>query len=545
MKPKEVPREQLRLTRCREACPAGIDVPRYIRRIREGKFDEALAVIRERIPFPSVCGHACFSPCEAGCANRQFGDPIAIRALKRAAAEKGGDLWRRNLKLAPKTGKRVAVVGSGPSGLTAAYYLATLGHAVTVLEALEEPGGMLRFGIPKYRLPREVLDAEIEQIRQIGVVIETRRPVESVDQLFQQGFDAVYLACGAQKGAALGIPGDDLPGVIDGISFLRKVNRAQKLALNGTVAVIGGGNTAVDAARCAVRLGAREIFVVYRRSQAEMTAYQEEVTSAVFEGVTFLFLAAPVRVEPKSSRLELSMLRMELGKKDAGGRPAPIPVPNSEFRMTVDTVIAAVGQTPDLAESIGVKAGRDTKRIAVDPDTLSTGTNGLFAGGDLVSGPASIIEAIAHGRKAASSIDKFLGGPGQIDQPLAPVEESVVLEDGAAQQERISIPCIPLSDHPSSFRPIEIGLTKQMAMKEAARCRNCDARLYEVEVHTEGCKECGYCIEVCGLNVFEAGQKFNNRGYRPVFASRSKQCVGCMACFYACPDFSIEVVEKK
>jgi len=316
MKEKRVPKEELVVPPCREGCPAGIDVPRYIRRIKDGKFDEALAVIRERIPFPSICGYACYSPCELKCGNRQFGEPIAIRALKRAAAEKGGELWKKSLLIKPDTGKRVAIVGSGPSGLTAAYYLATLGHKVTVLEALDKPGGMMRVGIPEYRLPREALAREIGYLEEIGVKIETGQRVDSVDKLPQQDYDAVYLACGAHKGAALGIPGDDAPGVLDGISFLRNVNEGNKVELDKKVAVIGGGNTAVDAARCAIRLGAKEVTVIYRRSEAEMTAYQEEVGAAIYEGVKIVFLAAPIRIDQKERALELTLTRMELGKPD-------------------------------------------------------------------------------------------------------------------------------------------------------------------------------------------------------------------------------------
>jgi NADPH-dependent glutamate synthase beta subunit-like oxidoreductase/NAD-dependent dihydropyrimidine dehydrogenase PreA subunit len=519
-------------------------VPRYIRCIKQGKFDDALAVIRARIPFPSICGYACYSPCEAKCGNRQFGDPIAIRALKRAAAEYGGELWRKNLVMTPDTGKRVVIVGSGPSGLTAAYYLATVGHRVTVMEALDEAGGMMRFGIPKYRLPREALDKEIGYLKEIGVTIQTHARVESLDRLFKQGYDAVYLACGAQKSARLGIPGEDLPGVIDGITFLREVNRGKKVNVGGRVAVIGGGNTAVDAARCAVRLGATEVTLIYRRSQAEMTAYEEEVGSALFEGVKLQFLGTPVHISQRKDGLETTLIRMELGKPDASGRRSPSPIKNSEFNARFDTVIVAIGQVPDLPVTIGIRL-TNKNTAEVNAETLETSLPGVFAGGDMVSGPASIIEAIAHGRKAAESIDRFLGGAGCVDQELGPVEEEVVVMDYEADDHaRVSIPCAPLTDRACDFQPVELGLSAHMAIKEAGRCRSCDARQFDIQVHAQGCKECGYCVEVCGMGVFEVGAEFNRRGYRPILAARGERCVGCMLCFFACPDFSIDIAEK-
>ncbi len=543
MSEKHVPKESTVAPSCQCACPAGIDVPRYIRRIKEGKFDEALAVIREKIPFPSICGFACYAPCEADCGNKQFGEPVAIRTLKRAAAEKGGDLWFKNLTIAPSTGKRVAVVGSGPSGLSAAYYLATMGQKVTVLEALEHIGGMLRVGIPGYRLPRESLDQEIDYLKEVGVEIKTGQRVESVAQLQQDGFDAVYLACGAHQGTRLGIPGDDLPGVVDGISFLRKVNQEQKNEIGKRVAVIGGGNTAVDAARSSIRLGAQEVEVIYRRSEAEMTAYEEEVGAARFEGVTIEYLAAPLAVAPKNGALELTLTRMQLGKPDASGRPSPVPIEGSEYKKEVDNVIAAIGQMPVGTRSLGV-ALTHGDFIQADAATLATDKAGVFAGGDIVTGPASIIDAIAQGRKAAASIDKYLGGSGQIDQALAPPEQEVVVVDyQAGDQERVVMPCISLDERTCSFAAVEAGLSQDLAIKEAERCRGCDARQYEIKLYGEGCKECSYCAEVCGLGVFGPADSFNEKGYRPMEVKHPERCVGCQLCFYACPDFSIDVRE--
>ena len=543
MSEKHVPKENLVAPPCRTACPAGIDVSRYIRRIREGKFDEALAVIREKIPFPAICRYACYSPCEPNCVSRHFGDPIAIRALKRTAAEKGGELWRKNLTINSDTGKQVAIVGAGPSGLTAAYYLATLGHKVIVLEALDQPGGMMRVGIPAYRLPREALDKEIDYLKEIGVEIKTGQRVTSVDALLGDGCDSVYLACGAHQGAKLGIPGEDLPGMIDGISFLRQINEGKPVDMGSSVAVIGGGNTAVDAARSAIRLGVKEVTVIYRRSDAEMTAWEEEVSAAILEGATIEYLTTPVQVGSKSDALEVTFTRMELGEPDASGRPRPVPIAGSEFTRTFDNVIAAIGQAPVGTEGLGIALTKGDF-IQVDAETLATDKPGVYAGGDIVTRPASIIDAIANGRKAASSIDRYLGGTGTIDQELTSPEEEVVVADIPSEtQSRQSMPCIPRTDRTCSFDTVELGFTEESAIVEANRCRDCDARQFEVTLFGDGCKECSYCVEVCAQEVFGPADSFNEKGYRPMEVQHQERCVGCRLCFYACPDFSIDVAE--
>jgi len=459
---------------CSHICPAGIDVPRYIRFISEGKYDQALAVIREKIPFPSICGHVCPHPCETKCRRGQVDEAIAIRALKRFAAEKGNGVWKAKSKMAASTGKRVAIIGSGPAGLTGAYYLAKRGHAVTVFETLPEPGGMMRYGIPEYRLPREVLAEEIGEIKSVGVDIRTNTRISSVDELFEHGYHAIFLAIGAHQGAKLRIEGEDSPEVMEGVSFLREINLGNKVRVGDRIAVIGGGNVAIDASRSALRLGAKEATIIYRRTRDEMPASEEEIEEALLEGVKIEFLAAPIRIERKNDMVELTCIRMELGAVDKSGRRRPVPIEGNEFSLPFDTVIAAIGQVPDAPEKFGLPLERGNT-IQVDDDTLATTREGVFAGGDAVTGPATVIEAIATGRRAAVSMDKYLGGSGIIDEELASTEEIETLpelEEG--ERHRISIPTLTLSKRLCSFAEIELGLGEEMAIEEAKRCLRCD-----------------------------------------------------------------------
>jgi NADH-quinone oxidoreductase subunit F len=458
---------------CSHTCLAGVDVPRYVRFIGDGRFAESVAVVREKIPFPSVCGYICTHPCEAKCRRGQLDEAIAIRALKRFATEHDNGLWKQSSKVAPATGKRVAIVGSGPAGLTTAYYLAKLGHSVIVFEALPEPGGMMRFGIPDYRLPKDILRAEIEEIKGVGVEIRTNTRVDSPESLLEQGYDAIFLAIGAHQAIRLGVEGEDSPKVKEGISFLRDVGLGKEVELGDRVAIIGGGNAAIDSARTALRLGAKEVAIIYRRTRAEMPASPEEIDGALVEGVNIHFLAAPVRIIRQNKELRLECIRMKLGAVDASGRQRPEPIEGSEFTMGFDTIIAAIGQRPGIPASFGLATGRGNT-IQVDPDSLATSKEGIFAGGDVVSGPATVIEAIAAGRQAAISIDKYLGGSGIVDETLAPPEGEVAPLEEAEEKRRPPIPTLPLEQRCSSFAEVELSLDEEMAIEEARRCLNCD-----------------------------------------------------------------------
>lgn len=520
---------------CQQACPAGVDVPRYIRHLQQGRATEALAVVRERIPFPLVCGHACFHPCEAKCGRRQFDAAVAIRMLKRAAAEQG-----RQPPLPvprPASGRKAAVIGAGPAGLTCAHYLALQGHAVTVFEAQERAGGMLRFGIPAFRLPDDVVDAEIDRIVRSGVEIRTGERVASAEALLGDGFDTVLVACGAWRSAKLGIDGEAAPHVLDGLDFLRRVKAGTAPPLGPRVAVVGGGNTALDAARVSRRLGA-DVIQLYRRGASEMPASAEEIAAALEEGVAIDYLCAPVRIEAGT----LTCVRMALGPPDASGRPRPVPVPGSEFTVAASTVIVAVGQSVELpAPSLQRRAAGTAE---VDGGTLAASVSGVFAAGDAVLGPASIIDAIAQGRQAAAAIDRFLGGDGDIDRVTgfdAPPALPPAAERGAARQEWRTI---ALHERLRGFELVEQAYDAAAARAEAGRCLSCDLRDYAVEVNPEACKDCGYCQEVCGLDVFTRADGFNASGYQPAVARHAERCIGCLNCIYICPDFAIAVTQR-
>jgi NADPH-dependent glutamate synthase beta subunit-like oxidoreductase len=460
--------------RCGEACPAGIDIPRYVRLIGEGKFAEALATIKQSMPFPGILGRVCFAPCEDNCRQAKQDEPIAIKTLKRFAYDHASYEEKATAK---QSGKRVAIIGSGPAGLAAAYYLAKMGHGVTIFEALPEAGGMLRAGIPAYRLPRKTLDDEIDMVKNLGVEIKTNTQIESIDRLFKDGYQAVLVATGAHQGIKMGVEGEDHPNVMECIDFLRDVNFGKKVKLGDSVVVIGGGNAAIDSARTALRLGSKEVTILYRRTRAEMPADAVEVEEAIKEGVKIEFLAAPKKVFSKNGAVTLENIRMKLGAPDASGRPRPEPIEGSEFKVDVDSVIAAIGQRPDVPKQFELETGRGNIIVA-DPDTMATAKEHVFSAGDAVTGPASVVEAVRTGKQAAISIDKSLGGKG-----VLPIDEIKVkdltsrrtfIERQAEESKRVEMPSLSVEDRLKGFDEVELGLTEEMAIVEGRRCWRCD-----------------------------------------------------------------------
>jgi formate dehydrogenase beta subunit len=468
---------------CERACPAGIDISRYIGYVARGKFPEATAVVRERIPFPSVCGYICYRPCEAECRRGLWETPVAINAIKDAAARRDDELWRKRWEatVARPSGKRAAIVGSGPAGLTAAYYLGKrLGHDVTVFEAEPKAGGQLRIGVPPNRLPRDVLDREIKILSEVRVDIRVNYRIDDLEALMSEGFDAVFLSVGTCSPRSLDIPGEELPGVSKGVSFLKQANLGVETGklpkLGSRVAIIGAGNVAVDCARTAIRLGASDVRILYRRSRKEMPAYDFEMRAAELEGTRVDFLVRPLRIEGTSDdALRLHMERMRLLEPGADGRAAVEPVPGSDFELSVDNVLVAIGQTPSVPDHWKLEQNADGT-ISVRSGSLQTMRDGIFAGGDVVSGPQNIIEAIAHGRRAASEIDRYLGGTGDLAEVLAPPPGEEMLYPSIHP---FGKPCVAMSELPkdertSSFDSVLLGYTDEEAQDEALRCVRCD-----------------------------------------------------------------------
>jgi len=537
---------------CRKACPAEINIQAYIALISKGKFKEALEVIRKYIPLPAVCGRVCFSPCEEACTRKDTDEPLSVRALKRLAADyelKTG----KNEKPKPvprKYDEKIAIIGSGPAGLAAAYELVRIGYPVTVFEKASRPGGMLRECIPAYRLPKEILDIEIQYLTDLGLEIRTNVTLGrhiSIDSLLNEGYEAIFIAIGAQKCLDLDVEGENLEGVFHSLGFLRAVNTGELIGLRGKVAVIGGGNVAIDAARTAKRLGPSEVTVIYRRSEEEMPAHYREVEEAKLEGVTFVFLASPKRFIGENGKvLSIECIRMSLGPPDETGRRRPIPIEGSEFTVPVDTVILAIGETSDISflpKNVEVTQGNT---IIVDPVTLQTKVLGVFAGGDAVTGPASVIEAIAAGKKAALSIDRYLKG----FDPKAGREEKisettwVTSEKPLEKKPRQPVPCLTPPQRFGNFQEVELGFDPGTGIKEAQRCLFCGpcAQCLEIEdlcepddvlIDEDECITCANCEKICQYEAIKVEKS--------VVKVDSVLCKGCGTCAVECPAMAISM----
>jgi len=465
--------EDLVAAPCSHACPSQVNVPQYVGLIAEGHLDAAVDVIRRRNPFVSVCGRVCDHPCEMRCRRADIDEPLAIRALKRYAIDHAERL--SPTLVAPAGGRaEVAVVGAGPSGLSCAYFLAQMGRRSVVFEEQPVAGGMLAFGIPEYRLPKAALQQDIDFILSHGVELRTGTKVESVGDLLEQGFRAVYLATGAQKSSPLGIDGENLDGVVDAIEFLRARGLGQDISCGRRVAVIGGGNAAVDASRSARRLGAEHVMILYRRTRDEMPAYAEEVEEALREGIELHELVAPKRVRGKNGRVNgIEMIYMKLGDADDKGRRRPVPIEGSEFIIECDMVLPAIGQIASSEAADGTTLSR-SGTVVSDAQTLATSREGVFAGGDVVNGGATVIEAIAHGQRAAMAIDRHLGGRGLLPPDVSVSMYRATDEELERAPARLEESLVPAGERIADFREVVLGIDRAGACAEAGRCLRCD-----------------------------------------------------------------------
>jgi len=479
----------------------GVNVKAYVSLIAAGKFHEALHVVREKNPLPGICGRVCTHPCESYCNRNQIDTPVAIRSLKRFVADYELDHpIPKPQKTAGTRKEKIAIIGSGPAGLTAAHDLAKSGFNVTIFEGLSEPGGMLIAGIPSYRMPRDILKIEIDYIRNLGVKIKTNKKIsgkQDYNKLLKD-YDAVYLAIGAHVGKKLGIPGEDkYKGFLDAVTFLREVNLGKPQKPGEKVIVIGGGNSAIDAARTALRLGS-EVNIVYRRTRQEMPANDEEIKDAEEEGINVHYLAAPAKIVGENGKVTgLECTKMKLGKPDESGRARPIPIKNSEFIIEADVIIPAISQEPDLSflpKDHNIDISRWQTFVA-DENTMATNIPGVFAGGDAVTGPNTVIDAIAQGHVTAQSIERFIDGKELVQKGnrTKPIEAEIKIDlKSRPKIKRAPAPMQEISKRKNSFKEVEYGFDEATAIAEAQRCLRCGP-----------CDECYICVSDChkGLSV--------------------------------------------
>jgi NADH-quinone oxidoreductase subunit F len=458
---------------CSHACPAQVNVPQYIGMVAQGQLSAAVDVIRRRNPFVSVCGRVCDHPCQTRCRRADLDDPVAIRALKRYAGDNAKGL--SETVGPPVSGTpEVAVVGSGPAGLTAAYFLALMGRRTVVFEKQPVAGGMLALGIPEYRLPKETLQRDIDFILRHGVELRTNANVESVEDLKEMGYRAVFLASGAQESRGLGIEGEELAGVEDSLEYLRARGLGNDPGTGKEVVIIGGGNAAVDAARSAIRLGAEKVQILYRRTREEMPAYDEEIEEALIEGVELHELLAPNRIVGIDGKVTgIEMTRMELGEPDDSGRRRPVPIEGSEFTINCDMILPAVGQRASLQAAGGLEI-TPWKTVEFNPMTLATSEDWVFSGGDINNGGSTVIKAIADGQRAAIAIDRYLGGSGVLPPDVSMSLYRAADDELEAATEQLAEPLIPLGERLGGFQEVVGTFHPEGACAEASRCLRCD-----------------------------------------------------------------------
>lgn len=497
--PNKLVIEKKGLSPCKDACPINCNAQGYVALIANGHYQEAITLIRETIPFPGVLGRVCNHRCQDACLRQEVDEPVAIKFLKRFAAD-----WelKNNVRPLQKPEvvhpEKVAIVGAGPAGLTTAYDLARAGYMSTVFEALPKPGGMLKYGIPDYRLPSDILEYEIDLVTQLGVEIKCNTPIGpdlTVDDLLKQGYKAVFMAPGAHKSLKLGIEGEDAEGVMDCIQFLRNINMNKKVTLGNRVGIIGGGNAAIDAARTAKRLGCEHVSIIYRRTQAEMPADQAEIEAASHEGVDIQILTSPKRVLAKNGKMiAIECMRNKLGTPDKSGRRRPVAIEGSEFIIELDNLFPAISQEPDLSflpDDHPFEISR-WNSFVVDEETLATNIPGVFAGGDAVTGPKTVVEAMEAGHAAAEMIIKYINGEEIKRDPKfeLPVVKTVDYLEKHAEQLPVPMPELAPKIRLADFTEVELGFSEEEAIAAAERCLACGA-----------CSECRYCETVCEPNA--------------------------------------------
>ena len=518
---------------CQAACPIHTDVRGYVSAIARGDIEEAIRIIRQVNPFPSVCGRICTRACESACRRAQVDEPIAVAALKRFASDQTKGITQIK-QPGPFYNEKIAIVGSGPSGLTAAHDLVLLGYKVTVLEAENELGGMLSRGIPEYRLPRRVVKEDIDFILSLGIEVKTGTALGrdfTIDELLKD-YQAVFLALGSERSVFPKCKGIELPGIITAVEFLKQVSRGQRPHLGENVVVIGGGHTAVDAARTCLRLGSSKVTILYRRTLKEMPAGKGEVEEAEHEGIRIMYLTAPVEFLGRGRVEKVRCIKMQPAEPGASRRSRLVPVENSELEIKTDAVILAIGYNPktDTIKDVEIISGK-SGTIVIKDETGATNIKGVFAGGDVVSGPMSVIQAIASGKRVADAIHHYLRNlpPKEIDEPIVirPLDEKIVnLINKAVRQK---MPSLPVEERIKSFDEVNLGYTMNQALLESQRCLQCGSGA----IISDDCVACFNCVLVCPYGVPSAGEEKAKIDIN--------QCQACGICAAECPAAAIEV----